>query len=131
MKILEDDEQLYKELEFINEKMRRRDSGIIYLSEINSDEFFEKDENEYISLCDLYYNILKYKFPEITIEAILEEEILEKYYSDERELNGFKNHNGYRIYISINSIRIWSDDYLLEPIMLYLNSKVKIKEVIL
>ncbi|MGR0482049.1 MAG: hypothetical protein ACTFAL_11775 [Candidatus Electronema sp. V4] len=46
MKILEEDEQLYNELKLINEKMRRSDAGIILLSEINSDDFFEKNEND-------------------------------------------------------------------------------------
>lgn len=48
----------------------------------------------------------------------IEENYLEKHYSDERELNDFKSHKGYIIYISIESIRSWSNDDLLESIML-------------
>ncbi len=126
----DDIDRVYKELD---EKMKRSEAGIILLSKINSSEFFEMNENDYISLCDFYY-ILKDKFPDITKKEtlqIIEENYLEKFYSDERELRSdFKNHKGYKIYISIESISGLDDD-LLEPIMLHLNYKHKLKQVIL
>lgn len=103
----DDVDRAYKEF---NEKMRRSEAGLIYLSEINSDEFFETNEKDYISICDFYY-ILKNKFPDITKENI-EENSFEEYYSDERELSDFKNHKGYKIYISIESVRGLDDELI-------------------